>query len=383
MKSQNTKSSEERCPGCKGRGRGSKIRASWCKKCREDDFNNIMEYSRGDAKVETAAYFEKYLRDKGVYNPELKNIGLSDEHLDALTKLNLKTVHDTLDIPNSKLMDEYKLSPECIDDLNDKVEKVKEESKLILVTNYLTIKGKAREVSEVMSKMEGIATEIHRVSFHNIDRPDIDNIKGMYLYNETYELHLEKTAWSIHCANRRGEDTAAILCQFTTNRELTDKDLLDIQPENNGLEVKNRWHMKVLHKLFDWQNPLLMNYKRMGYFSSLNGERIDSISCAHGPFITQYEIDTFCDCPECGEGTTVAELHINGSCPDCHGGMKAKLLASFGAYLETSGMEWSKGGNLCASDGCYNPVTGNQGVMYTDTGEIFCKQCAEARDVQG
>ena len=128
---------------------------------------------------------------------------------------------------------------------------------------------------------------------------------------------------------------ATLLCQFTSDAELTERDIISLQPEDNHLTVANHWHLKTIYELHDWLNPLLRHYERAGYFSSIEGktiedERRDEISDLFMEFVRDNKIDAFQACPQCGENTTAARIRINGACPDCHMGAKAAIVGAFG-----------------------------------------------------
>ena len=248
------------------------------------------------------------------------------------------------------------------------------DNKAAIVTNFMMVAGADGESVRIAGEELAKAYTIERMSFTNVDAEDIDNTGGSYAYDENYR-NLRYSLLSIG----ESKGTSALLCQFTTSEELTEKDLLAIQSvNNNGLvAIINRWHLKTV---LDWQNPLELFSDIAGYVSVIDGKvSTNDRRSLHSDFFLEFlrdnGIDAFGDCPQCGEINSMSDLHVNKVCRDCKDGMKNKLLASFGAHLEKSDMAWSKGENLCAGEGCYVSVKGNQGSNCPECGTRFCPDC--------
>ena len=250
---------------------------------------------------------------------------------------------------------------------------MEQKSKRAIVTNFMMVAGADGESVRSVGGWLSEAYAIERVSFTNVDTEDIDNTGGAYAYDENYR-NLRYSLLNIG----ESKGTSALLCQFTTDAELTEEDMLAIQSANNGLfAVINRWHLKLA---LDWQNPFSLSSEAAGYFSVIDGEvsqneRRLQISDLFMEYQRDNGIDAFGPCPQCGENSSMSYLHVNKVCPDCNGGMKNTLLASIGASLEKSDLDWSKGENLCAGDGCYASVKGAQGAECPKCGLRFCPDC--------
>jgi len=195
------------------------------------------------------------------------------------------------------------------------------------ITNFLTVIncGAAKVEDACAYLLEKY--DIKRLTGFHISTSDIDNTGREYAYDDNYEAL--KTNLANMNTDEELKDSERFLCQFTTDKPLTEEDLLAI-PDNDerNLMIMNRWHAKNADP-----HPMLVPVvqrpiKHAGILSIICGEislnksdndRLRYITCYEDTFTyfcEAYGIEACANCPVCGDRNTVTDIKFD-DCTEC------------------------------------------------------------------
>jgi len=204
------------------------------------------------------------------------------------------------------------------------MEKQKPES----ITNFLTVVncGSANIEKAYTYLLEKY--DIHRLVGFHISKPNIDNTGGEYAYDDNFErlkANLEKLDTDEELGNAE-----QFLCQFTTDKPLTEEDLLaipDLDNDERNLMIMNRWHAKnadphpglipIVQRPIDYAGIISIICGELSF--KKNHEAFQYFTCYEDSligFCESYGIEACANCPVCGDRDTVTAIKFD-NCPKC------------------------------------------------------------------